>query len=151
MPALSQNLIFKIPNGPTTYDSVQIQYPNEGQGSLTYLSERIKGDGYFGGSDGFHTAFWSIAGFTGTIDIQGTLASAPIEADWVTVRLTEPGHITRFTMDASGAVISGGQVTTSYTGDTFTKSYNFVGNFVWIRAKISNFTQGVVNRISINR
>ena len=151
MPALSQNLIFKIPNGSTTYDSVSVSYPNGGQDSLIYLSERIKGDGYFGGSDGFHTAFWSISSLIGKIDIQGTLASEPVETDWVTVRLSEPGQQTRFTMDASGAVVSGGIVTTTYNGDTLTKSYNFVGNFVWIRAKISNFTQGVVNRISINR
>jgi len=150
MPALSQNLIFKIPNGSTTYDSVSVSYPNEGQGSLIYLSNRIKGDGYFGSSDGLHTVFWSVAGFIGTIEIQGTLASAPAEEGWATITLTAPGN--RYVVDSTGAVSVAGVDTTRYTIETTAnKSYNFTGNFVWLRGRISEFTQGVMNGISINR
>ena len=52
MPALSQNLTFHTTSGTNT---VVVDYPNTGTGVLVYLSDKAKGDGYFGGSDGFHT------------------------------------------------------------------------------------------------
>lgn len=150
MPALSQNLIFKIPNGDTTIDSVQVDYPNTATTALIYTSERIKGDGYFGGSDGVHTVFWSVAEFVGTIEIQGTLASEPGDNDWATVKLTEPG--TKFYIDTTGLVTDAGVDSTRYVLQTTSnKSYNFTGNFVWLRGRISEFEQGVMNGISINR
>ena len=150
MPALSQNLIFKIPNGSTTYDSVQVQYPNTATTALIYTSERIKGDGYFGSNDGLHTVFWSVSGFIGTIEIQGTLASAPTDNDWATITLAAPGN--RYIVDSTGAVSIAGVDSTRYTTETTdNKSYNFTGNFVWLRGRISEFTQGVMNGISINR
>lgn len=150
MPALSQNLVFKITNGNTTTNSVQVDYPNTATTALIYNSERIKGDGYFGGSDGLHTVFWSVSGFIGTIEVQATLASEPVEADWVSVKLIEPGN--RYVVDSTGAVTIAGTDSTRYTMETTAnKSYNFTGNFVWLRGRISEFTQGVMNGISINR
>ena len=150
MPALSQNLIFKIQNGNTTTNTVSVSYPNTATTALIYSSERIKGDGYFGGSDGLHTVFWSVANFIGTLEVQATLASEPVEADWVTVKLTESGN--NYTIDTTGLVTASGVETTRYpTITTTSKSYNFTGNFVWLRGRISEFTQGVMNGISINR
>jgi hypothetical protein len=148
MPALSQNLIFKITNGDTTIDSVSVSYPLSGDGPTIYTSERVKGDGYFGGSDGVHTVFWSVAEFVGTIEIQGTLASEPSDSDWTTVKLGEIGH--RFYIDTTG-LVSVENSTRYVLATTNSRSYNFTGNFVWIRARISEFTQGVMNGISINR
>jgi hypothetical protein len=148
MPALSQSLTFKINNS----DTVSVSYPNTGTTALIYTSERIKGDGYFGGSDGVHTVFWSVAEFVGTIEIQGTLASEPGDSDWVTLHLSEPGgRKAPFTMDTTG-LVSERIIDTRYTlSTTLSKSYNFTGNFVWLRGRISEFEQGVVNNISINR
>jgi hypothetical protein len=146
MPALSQSLTFKINNS----DTVSVSYPNTGTTALIYTSERIKGDGYFGGSDGVHTVFWSVAEFVGTIEIQGTLASEPGDSDWTSVRLTEPG--TKFYIDTTGLVTDAGVDSTRYVFETTAnKSYNFTGNFVWLRGRISEFEQGVMNGISINR
>jgi hypothetical protein len=150
MPALSQNLTFQITNGNTTTNTVAVNYPNTATTALIYNSERIKGDGYFGGSDGLHTVFWSVSQFIGTLQVQATLASEPVEADWVTVNLIEPGN--NFTVDTTGLVTATGVASTRYTVATTTsKSYNFTGNFVWLRGRISEFTEGVVNNISINR
>ena len=150
MPALSQNLTFKIPNGDTTTNSVSVSYPNTATTALIYNSERIKGDGYFGSSDGLHTVFWSVAGFVGTIEIQGTLASEPSANDWTTVKLIQPGN--KFYIDTTGLVTDAGVDSTRYVLETTaSKSYNFTGNFVWLRGRISEFTQGVMNGISINR
>lgn len=147
MPALSQNLTFKLKSGDTT---IQLPYPLGAEEPIDIVSERIKGDGYFGNSSGLHTVFWSVDEFIGTIEIQGTLASNPTESDWVIVKLTQPGN--KFYIDTTGLVTAVGIDSTRYTLQTTTsKSYNFTGNFVWIRGRISEFTQGVMNGISINR
>ena len=98
-------------------------------GSATsFQSDNTKGDGYYGFSDGVHTTQVRVTGFPGTITFQGSLATTPTDADFV---------------DISGAVLTGDGstlVTNSFI-------YNFTGNFVWIRASITNFTAGSINTI----
>jgi hypothetical protein len=150
MPALSQNFLFTIPNGNSSYKSVQVDYPNTGTTALIYNSDKLKGDGYFGGSDGFHTVVWSVSDFVGSVQVQGTLASEPEEADWSTINLSTPGNV--YAVDTTGLASAVGVGITNYTTrTTMIKTYNFTGNFVWLRGRISNFTEGVVNNISINR
>jgi hypothetical protein len=150
MPALSQNFIFTIPNGDSSYQSVQVNYPNTGTSALIYESDKLKGDGYFGGSDGLHTVSWNISNFIGTVEVQGSLSSNPQATDWSTVILTSPSNY--YSVDTTGLVRPIGLSATNYTTvTTAVTSYNFTGNFVWLRGRISNFTEGVVNSISINR
>lgn len=150
MPALSQTLTFKIPNGSTTTNSTQVHYLNTATGALFFNSEKIQGDGYFGNGDGLHTVFWQVSQFIGAITIQGTLASDPQDSDWATVTLTTPAN--QYSVDTTGLIKPSNTTSTVYTTATDEiKSYNFVGNYVWIRARVSNMTQGVVYSISINR
>lgn len=143
MPALSQNLTFTV-NSST---SVLLDYPNTGTTALLYNSNRIKGDGYFGGSDGFHTVQLQVTNFIGKVQVQGTLSTSPAEADWFTVKL----GVNSFTVDTTGLVSESSISSVDYTqASTDIKSYNFSGNYVWLRAKVSNWTQGAVNSISIN-
>jgi hypothetical protein len=155
MSALSQNLTFQVTNGNTTTSSVQVVHPINTSSSLTIFSEPIKGNGYFNVGGGLHTGFWKITGFKGNISIEATLASNPENLDWFTVKLINIGSSYSadtsgiYNIDTTGLVVT---PTDEYTTATTTsKSFNFVGNFVWIRGKISNWTQGTVNIISINR
>ena len=109
--------------------------------------EKFKGDGYYGRSDGFHTVQVDITGFIGKIEIQGSLAVDPAEEDWFTVAL---GTGTQ-TVDTTGLIVEQGVSSVEYTTvTTNTKSYNFTGNYVWVRAKVSNWTDGTVNSIKLN-
>jgi hypothetical protein len=147
MPALSQNLIFHT---TSTTSTVFVNYPNTGTTALVYVSDRIKGDGYFGGSDGFHTVSWSVLNFVGSVEVQGTLASEPGNADWSTINLSTPSNV--YSVDTTGLASAVGIGITNYNTQTTTlKTYNFTGNFVWLRGRISNFTAGTVNKISRNR
>jgi len=129
MPSLSQSLEFTI----NTSTTVAITYPNTATQMLTYFSERAKGDGYYGSSDGFHTVCYTAADtFIGTITMQASLASEPASSDWFNVSNT----------------------TLTYTQfDTRTTStvdyYNFTGNFVWVRGKVE-IEQGTVEVIHYN-
>lgn len=116
MPALSQSLEFVVNNTST----VSVTYPNSTDTTMVYVSEKVKGDGYFGGSDGVHTVMYTATiNFIGTITSQATLASDPIESDWFNIANTS--------------------VTYTEMDDRDTKTvdyYNFTGNFVWVRGRI---------------
>jgi hypothetical protein len=128
MPALSQNLIFHQTSGT---NSVSISYT--GTSTTFYYSDQVKGDGYFGGSDGVHTAAYKTnQSFVGTVTMQATLASAPVSSDWFTVSNTNVSY--------TSAVVR----TTSTVNLT-----NFTGNFVWVRGCIQ-ITAGAVLSIQYN-
>lgn len=101
----------------------------------TVTGEKYKGDGYYGRSDGLHTVQYSLVGFKGTVSIQVTLAINPIEEDWFTVYSQE--H------DLDG---SAEDSTLKFASEIV----NFTGNYVWIRAHLSNWTDGSVNSIKLN-
>lgn len=147
MPALSQNLIFHT---STNTDTVSLTH-TAGMSSSFY-SDKIKGEGYFGGANGLHTVSWKITNFIGTIKVQGTLASTPSVDDWVDIELSSTDTIgTTYSIDTTGLLTVVHPTSTYSTSTTLIKSYNFTGNFVWLRGHISEFTQGVMNGISINR
>ena len=98
-----------------------------------FVSDKQKGDGYYSQPDGVHTIAYKVdTTLTGSIKMQGTLATTPTENDW---------------FDISG---------TSYTSDQSTTnvSFNFTGNFVWVRARVetSNLTSNpsMVTAILLN-
>ena len=96
-----------------------------------FVSDKSKGDGYYSQPDGVHTVAYQVtASFNedATIKMQGTLATTPTEDDW---------------FDISG---------TTFTSDTstLTSSYNFTGNYVWVRSKTQLLTAGTVNSILLN-
>jgi len=77
-----------------------------------------------------------LTSFKGTISIQGSLATSPADEDWVNVSLdSSEGSVTEITY---GAITSSNKV------------YNFIGNFVWVRAVVSNWTTGAINRVLLN-
>lgn len=132
MPALSQSLTFTVDSTSTTI----LNYPNTGTTALTYFSDKVKGDGFYGSGDGFHTIQSQITNFVGRIEMQASLASEPTINDWFTVELTT-GNVSTSSLYYSSA-------------STNVSIYNFVGNFVWVRSKISNWTEGSLNGIKYN-
>jgi len=95
--------------------------------SLVRGSKKPAAAYYLGNAD-LQTITWNITALTGTIVIQATLASDPAETtdnDWFTVHTLICNNLSQI----------------SYT--------NITGNFVWIRAKIQGWTQGVINNIKV--
>lgn len=120
MPALSQSLLFTPANSVGTTATVAVVYPNTATTTLTYVSEKAKGDGYFGSSDGLHTVMYAASSaFVGTITMQATLATEPTSSDWFNVAGTTSTY-TALNIRSTSTV----------------DAYNFTGNFVWVRGKV---------------
>lgn len=87
-------------------------------------SEKSKGSGYNRTSNGLHTAIYSFDNFTGTVKLQATLATDPTASQW---------------FDIDGSEFVGNETTSN-------SSFNFTGNFVWIRAA-HNVQGGTISQI----
>ena len=99
---------------------------------LTYsgfVTDKFKGDGYYTQTDGNHTVAYHVTtSCTGSIKMQGSLATTPTEDDYFDI------DGTTFTTDQSTTI----------------SSVNFTGNFVWVRAKCTDNTAGAVSKILYN-
>ena len=94
-----------------------------------FVSDKAKGDGYFSQPDGVHTVAYQLNGtLTGSIKMQGSLATTPTEDDFFDIAGTT------FTADQS----------------TLISTANFNGNFVWIRAKATSVTAGTISSVLVN-
>ena len=96
---------------------------------IGFVSDKSKGDGYYSQPDGVHTVAYQVnATMTGSIKMQGTLATTPTEDDW---------------FDVSGSTFTADQ-------STLISTANFTGNFVWVRAKATSVTAGTISSVLIN-
>tara|TARA_S200000501_G_scaffold353426_1_gene373204 strand:- start:42 stop:620 length:579 start_codon:yes stop_codon:yes gene_type:complete len=94
-----------------------------------FVSSKFKGDGYFSKPDGMHTVSYKVSStLTGSIKMQGSLATDPGNDDWFNIGDT--------------------QLDTDQSSTMF--SYNFTGNFVWIRARATSVTAGTITSILLN-
>ena len=93
------------------------------ENELDYTGDSVRGDGFYGFSDGIHTVQITVTDYIGRIYIQGTLASDPTEADWFNIKVNGNDDYVTYGVGAS-------------TGVTSTLAYTFQGNMVYLRAKV---------------
>ena len=94
-----------------------------------FVSDKSKGDGYYSQPDGVHTVAYQVnATMTGSIKMEGSLATTPTEDDW---------------FEISGSTFTADQSTLIGTA-------NFTGNFVWVRAKATSVTAGTISSVLMN-
>ena len=90
---------------------------------LDYTGDSVRGDGFYGFSDGIHTVQITVTDYIGRIYIQGTLASDPVEADWFNIKVNGNDDYITYGVGAG-------------TGVTSTLAYTFQGNMLYLRAKV---------------
>lgn len=88
------------------------------QNELDYTSEPVKGDGYYGFSDGLHTMSFHVINFTGRIHLEATIVEYPDANDWFPIDLDTITPYLQFSQD------------------TKTCGTSFEGNFVYLRVKV---------------
>jgi hypothetical protein len=149
MPANSQTFTFTYDDNGATVTNSAMSHNGDSTTVFGRVSNKLRGDGYYGRADGLHTISWNVENFHGSISVQGTLETDPIDSDWFTVDINNLGDFV--IVDTTGALVTGGSSDTfTYNGDTITKSFNFKANVVWIRVKIFDWTDGTVNSVILN-
>lgn len=86
---------------------------------------------YYLSNQDMQTVNIKLTGVTGNILIEASLTTVPTETDWFNV----------YTLEANN---------TSNTNSNASVFTNVVGNFVHLRAKVEDFSTGIVNHIKIS-
>jgi len=131
----NNNRTFTVKSATSSQVIVEEEVTTEAAGAsftldyVGFVTDKNKGDGYYSQVDGVHTVAYHVnSTMTGSIKMQGSLATTPTEDDWFDIAGTT------FTSDQS----------------TLVDSKNFTGNFVWVRAKCTGMTAGSVSKILYN-
>lgn len=109
----------------TTYGTPSGNYDGSSQ---DWAGVKQQAADYYGGFGGLQTVAFYLNQFEGNIEIEATLDSDPTDDSWFRVHLFE----------------------TSSSAVTENFSINIRGNFVWLRAKVRDFTAGVINKITVS-
>ena len=103
-------------------------------GQVNVVGSKQKGAGYTNFLGGSHTISVSISNFTGRVYIEASLADDPLEQDWFSVPVQDQMPYVQFPLDPNHPT----STMSSYIGgDTGTYAYTFVGNYVWVRARVN--------------
>ena len=87
-------------------------------GELDQVGLAARGDGYYGYAGGLHTIGFYLKNFIGRIYVDASLSDNPGENDWFAIQLGDLDFV---------------DFNTAKTG---IETFNIVGNFVYLRAKI---------------
>lgn len=92
---------------------------------MNKYSETVKGDSYYGFTDGLHTIQVTYSQFVGRLRIQGTLSLSPSDSDWFDV---VPTTTSGTAWNSDGYI----QFNANEPAD-MSEAYTFQGNFTFIR------------------
>jgi len=110
----------------------QTRYHNNGTSApYDVTGEEVQAAGYYLGSQDLQTISFSFSEVTGTLEIEASLATTPASGDWFKIY-----EITANNVSNTNANLN------SYT--------NLTGNFVYMRAKIKDFNNGVVEFVKVS-
>ncbi len=100
----------------------------DSNGKFEDVGNKVRGDGYFGFTDGNHTVSIHLANFTGRIWIEGSLAQNPRDNDLYEQYGTDSDWFP-ISLSISAPYLD-------FEGETGSFAYTFKGNFVWLRARL---------------
>lgn len=116
-----------------------------GTGAQQITGDQIRGSGYYGSTNRLYSLQVNIENFVGQVKLQASLETPPGADDWFDIAFNQEYE---YTMDTTGLVTRFQRNSLNFTTPTTgVFGYNFTGNYVWLRAKIDNWTAGTVNSI----
>jgi hypothetical protein len=92
---------------------------------MNKYSETVKGDSYYGFTDGLHTIQVTYNQYVGRLRIQGTLSLTPTDTDWFDI---VPTSTSGGSWNPAGYI----QYNANNPAD-LSEAYTFLGNFTFIR------------------
>ena len=116
----------------------QTTYANPGNGApYTVTGNTQSAAAYYLGNRDLQTVNFSLTNCVGNIVIEATLATTPQDIDWFQV----------YSLEANNYAPTGTAPQIAANSNMYT---NVEGNFVYIRAKVEDFQNGVVNYIKLS-
>ena len=116
----------KIILNQTVYGQASGNYDGSSQ---DFLSDSVQAADYYRGRGGIQTITFDVTGFEGIIYLDATLDTVPETATWFNTFTFGDGSTTPVTDRHPESVI---------------------GNLVWMRVRVSGFSGGTINSITIN-
>ena len=98
-----------------------------GNGSLDQTGSATRADGYQGFADGMQTVAFQVKNFRGRIFVDASVSDNPTDSDWFPIGLS---NLSYYDFDDS-------------VGATRIETFNIVGNFVYLRARIQRSHLGL--------
>ena len=108
----------------TTYGTPSGNYDGA---NTTFVGNAILAANYYGGQGSAQTAIITGTGFQGLITIEASLNDWTQQAEWFAVDYYGNANITT----------------------TSTQAINMLGNFVWLRARVTDFVAGTINSANV--
>lgn len=116
----------------------QTTFANVGNvSSYTVTGNRQQAAAYYLGNRDLQTVALSTVGVTGNIFIEASLATDPSIDDWFDV----------YELEANANAANGSP---SKIASTTSLGVNVEGNFVWMRAKVEDFSSGIIQYIKLS-
>lgn len=114
----------------TIIDTTTVGTPSGNYDGSTdhFDSDEVKAVDYYQGQGSLQTVFFRVTDFEGVITLQATLDYNADEANW---------------FDVYEYSSSSSQITDYHP-------VNLTGNFVWVRAAVTEFNAGTINSVSIS-
>tara|TARA_R110001592_G_scaffold307593_1_gene581385 strand:- start:119 stop:505 length:387 start_codon:yes stop_codon:yes gene_type:complete len=97
--------------------------------TMNQTSAELKGDSFYGFSDGWHTIQIVYSQFIGRVHVEATLATTPTETDWFGIK----PELTAGTEFAAGESFV--QFNSNAPGNV-AEAYTFRGNFTYLRVRM---------------
>lgn len=111
----------------TTYGTPSGNYDGSSQ---DFAGDREQAANYYGGFGGLQTVAFYLSEFQGRIDIEATLDSDPTTDDqWFSISRVDATDSSEITQNFSR---------------------NITGNFVWIRARVTDFEAGTITKVMLS-
>jgi hypothetical protein len=107
----------------------QTVWPGPNGATIAIVGLKKQAAAYYLANSDLQTISWGVnRSFTGVIKIQASITTDPTESDWWDV----------YTLPLAAANYNDGQY--GY--------HNLVGNFVWLRASVSSWTDGIIELVT---
>jgi hypothetical protein len=100
---------------------------------IDYIGPPVKSSGWYGPTSGVHTICIKVINFTGTIFIDGTLATKPTDQDWFPILVCGKAGLV-FAKDFNTP--PDGWITIGYYGTSKTLGFTFTCNCLYLRARM---------------
>jgi hypothetical protein len=112
------------------------------------ISDPVKGAGLEPRAAGHHSIQIETSNFTGNVTIEGTLSKDPKVGPWVSIPLEDGMNgqtVDRLVFVNQKAIVG----TPNFVSNNTNHFYSITGQYAWLRANVTNISDGILQSITL--